>query len=266
RLRAAGLPMCRPEIRPIAECVSYLDESYNVSLALRVMQAATTPGESTTGGIVTNPMTFDAEHGRVWVLTGPNRGGKTTYARAVGLAHLLFQAGLYVPACTARMSPVDAVYTHFPSAEAARPGEGHLDEEAIRLAAMFRQATPHSLILLNEVLSGTSTLEALGLAYDAVRGLRLLGARAIYVTHLHELATRVDEINATTGGDGTVGSLVAEVDEEQSDGKAGHRRTFRIRPSPPLGLSYASEIAEQHGISYPQLARLLKDRGLVADE
>src|SRR5205085_66091 len=105
RLRAAGLPMCRPEIRPIAECVSYLDESYNVSLALRVMQAATTPGESTTGGIVTKPMTFDAEHGRVWVLTGPNRGGKTTYARAVGLAHLLFQAGLYVPACTARMSP-----------------------------------------------------------------------------------------------------------------------------------------------------------------
>jgi DNA mismatch repair ATPase MutS len=265
RLRAAGLPMCRPEIRPLAERVSYLDESYNVSLALRMMQAATTPLESTTGGIVTNPMTFDAEHGRVWVLTGPNRGGKTTYARAVGLAHLLFQAGLYVPACTARMSPVDAIYTHFPSAEAARPGEGHLDEEAMRLAEIFRQATPHSLILLNEVLSGTSTLEALGLAYDAVRGLRLLGARAIYVTHLHELATRVDAINVTTGGDGLVGSLVAGVEEEREPGEGGHRRTFRIRPGKPHGLSYASEIAEQHGISYPQLVRLLKGRGLAAD-
>jgi DNA mismatch repair protein MutS len=265
RLRAAGLPMCRPEIRPIAERVSYLEEGYNVSLALRMMQAAATPRESTTGGIVTNPMTFDEEHGRVWVLTGPNRGGKTTYARAVGLAHLLFQAGLYVPACTARMSPVDAIYTHFPSVEGARLGEGRLDEEAVRLAEIFRQATPHSLILLNEVLSGTSTLEALGLAYDAVRGLRLLGARAIYVTHLHELATRVDEINATTGSGGTVGSLVAGVEDERGSGEGGHRRTFRICPGRPHGLSYASEIAEQHGISYPQLARLLKDRGLVAD-
>jgi hypothetical protein len=265
RLRAAGLPMCRSEIRPIAERVSHLDESYNVSLALRMMQAGATPRESTAGGIVTNPMTFDAEHGRVWVLTGPNRGGKTTYARAVGLAHLLFQAGLYVPAWTARMSPVDAICTHFPSAEAARPGEGHLDEEAIRLAEIFRQATPYSLILLNEVLSGTSTLEALSLAYDAVRGLRLLGARAIYVTHLHELATRVDEVNATTGGDGIVGSLVAGVEDKREPGTRGHRRTFRICPGKPYGLSYASEIAEQHGISYPQLERLLKDRGLAAD-
>src|SRR5437764_6573597 len=167
------------------------------------------------------------------------------------------------------MSPVDAIYTHFPSVEGARPGEGRLDEEAVRLAGIFRQATPHSLILLNEVLSGTSTLEALGLAYDAVRGLRLLGARAIYVTHLHELARRVDEINATTGGDGTVGSLVAGVEEkreaERWPGERGHRRTFRIRPGAPGGLSYASEIAEQHGISYPQLARLLKDRGVVPE-
>jgi DNA mismatch repair ATPase MutS len=163
------------------------------------------------------------------------------------------------------MSPVDAICTHFPSAEAARPGEGHLDEEAIRLAEIFRQATPYSLILLNEVLSGTSTLEALSLAYDAVRGLRLLGARAIYVTHLHELATRVDEVNATTGGDGIVGSLVAGVEDKREPGTRGHRRTFRICPGKPYGLSYASEIAEQHGISYPQLERLLKDRGLAAD-
>jgi hypothetical protein len=270
RLRAAGLPMCRPEVRPIDERVSHLDVSYNVSLALRMMgaaatprQADATPREGTASGIVTNPMTFDREHGRVWVLTGPNRGGKTTFARAVGLAHLLFQAGLYVPACAARMSPVDAIYTHFPGVEGARPGEGRLDEEAVRLAGIFQQATPHSLILLNEVLSGTSTLEALGLAYDAVRGLRLLGARAIYVTHLHELARRVGEINAATGGDGTVGSLVAGVEDETGPSEGRHRRTFHIRPGAPGGLSYASEIAEQHGISFPQLVRLLKDRGVV---
>jgi hypothetical protein len=75
----------------------------------------------------------------------------------------------------------------------------------------------------------------------------------------------VDEINATTCGDGTVGSLVAEVEGEIRADGAGHRRTFRIRPSPPLGLSYASEIAEQHGISYSQLMHLLRDRGLIPD-
>ena len=263
RLRAAGLPMCRPEIAPMGERRSALEEGYNPSLALRMLQAA--PEESATASIVTNPITFDENHGRVWILTGPNRGGKTTYARAAGLAQLLFQAGMYVPARTARMSPSDNLFTHFPRPESATLGEGRLDDEAARLAGIFQEATPHSLILINEGLSGTNTLEALALAHDAVRGLHLLGARTIYVTHLHELARHVDEINATTCGDGTVGSLVAEVEGEIRAGGAGHRRTFRIRPSPPLGLSYASEIAEQHGISYSQLTHLLRDRGLIPE-
>lgn len=261
QLRGAGLPTCRPEIAPLDERRCSLEDAYNVSLALRTIQPTSSPLESAAQRIVTNPVTFDGENGRVWILTGPNRGGKTTYARGVGLAYLLFQAGLHVPAGAARMSPVDALYTHFPGVESATPGEGRLDEEAVRLAGIFREATPRSLILLNEVLSGTSTLEGLALAYDAVRGLRLLGAQAIYVTHLHELARQVDEINDTTDGDGRVGSLVAEVAAEW---EGGHRRTFRIRPGPPLGLSYASEIAEQHGISYPQLVILLRSRGLLA--
>jgi DNA mismatch repair ATPase MutS len=261
RLRATGLPMCRPQIAPMDERMSSLEDGYNPSLALRMQQAV----HKERGSVVTNPVTCDHIHGRVWILTGPNRGGKTTYARAAGLAQLLFQAGMYVPARTARMSPADKLFTHFPRPESATLGEGRLGDEAARLAGIFREATPHSLILINEGLSGTNTLEALALAHDAVRGLRLLGARTIYVTHLHELARHVDEINATTCGDGTVGSLVAEVERETRAGGAGHRRTFRIRPSPPLGLSYASEIAEQHGISYPQLMQLLRDRGVIPD-
>jgi hypothetical protein len=257
KLRGAGLPVCCPDIAPVDDRIACLEDGYNVCLALRTMSTADS-GQG--GGIVTSPIVFDAESGRVWVLTGPNRGGKTTYARAVGLAHLLFQAGLYVPAGSARMSPADALFTHFPGRESASPGKGRLDEEAERLAAIFHQATPHSLVLLNEALSGTSTLEALALARDALRGLRLLGVRAIYVTHLHELAAYAGEINQTTDGDGTVGSLVAEVDEKSENGRTGHRATFRIRVGPPLGLSYASEIAEAHGISFPQLQALLEGR------
>jgi DNA mismatch repair ATPase MutS len=190
------------------------------------------------------------------VLTGPNHGGKTTYIRAVGVAQALCQTGLFVPARAARMSPVDAIYTHFPAREDARPGQGRLDAEADRLAAIFRGATRQSLILLNEALAGTSALEALDLARGVVRALRMLGARGIYVTHLHELAAIVDEINASTPGDGTVASLVAVA----GAGGSLTSRTYRIQPGPPSGTSFAAEIAEQHGISFEQLARLLSDR------
>ena len=261
RLRRAGLPVCRAEYLPIEARACSLAESYNVSLALRLLAA---PGEQERAGIVTNTVMFEATRARIWILTGPNRGGKTIYTRGVGLAQVLFQAGLYVPAREARLSPVDAIYTHFPTPERAQPGMGRLDEEASRLAEIFRRASPHSLILLNEVLAGTSATEGLGLALDVVRGLRLLGARAIYVTHLHELAGRIDEINARTPGDAIVGSLVAEVEMESADGR--ERRTFLVRPGLPRGASYASAIAEQHGISFPQLAALLRQRGIVPGE
>lgn len=263
-LHRAGLPMCRPEVAPIGDRITELVDGYNVSLALQTLRSSGERRIPAGGGIVPNTITFGKPH-RVWILTGPNSGGKTTYTRAVGLAHYLLQAGLYVPASTARMSPVDAIYTHFATLENPLHGSGRLGEEAERLARIFHHATPHSLILLNEVLSGTSAIEALGMAIEAVRGLRLLGARAIYVTHLHDLAARVEEVNAHTPGTGSVGSLVARVDDGQEPGDRGaqHRRTYRITPGPPPGLSYASEIAEKYGISFSQLEALLRQRGVL---
>ncbi len=264
RLRDAGLPLCRPVLASRDARVCAVQEGYHLGLALRLLNQADPSTANAAASVVTNAMTFDDTAGRVWVLTGPNRGGKTTYIRAVGLLQVLAQAGLPVPARAARISPVDALYTHFPAPEGATPGRGRLDDEAARLAAIFQRATPHSLILLNEVLAGTSTSEALGLAVDVVRGLRLLGARAIYVTHVHELAERVDEINARTAGDGMVGSLVA--DAEREAGEDGlHGRTFRVHPGPPRGVSYASDIAVRHGIGYAQLQQLLQARGVLLE-
>jgi hypothetical protein len=269
RLGRVGLPMCRPAILAPDERVSELRDGYDISLALRLHRGdGISAGDSGTAAdgvadIVTNGMTFDDTSGRVWILTGPNGAGKTTYTRAVGLAHILFQAGLYVPARTARLSPVDAIYTHFPSHEGATPGMGRLDEEAERLAGIFQRATPRSLVLLNETLAGTAASEAEGLARDAVRGLRLLGARAVYVTHLHDLALAVEELNATTPGTSLVGSLVADADDEEVSAVGlQHRRTFRIHPGYPRGRSYASDIARRHGISFSQLAALLRERGI----
>jgi DNA mismatch repair protein MutS len=245
RLQAAGLPLCRAEVAPAAERTTRVHGAYNLALALRLL-AERGPGARR---IVPSDILFDGSAGRVWILTGPNRGGKTTFIRAVGLVHVLFAAGLPVPGRAARLSPIDAVHTHFLAPETAKPGEGRLDEEAERLAEIFAEATPGSLLLLNEVLAGTSQVEALALAVDAVRGLRLLGARCIYATHLHDLAAETDAAEGPAAPDPA----------ERGEGEP--RPTFHIVPGPPRMQSFASAIARQHGISYTQLRQKLRQRG-----
>lgn len=254
-LRAEGHTLCRPAIAAPDERSIVARGLYSLDLALRLR------GRRPEGGVpaapVPNDVAFD-EGGRIFLLTGPNRGGKTTYTRAVGQAVALAQAGLPVPAEAARLSPVDAIFTLFPAAERAETGKGRLDEEAERLAAIFRRATARSLVLLNEPLGSTSPLEALVIARDLLAGLRMLGARAILVTHLHELAHEAAAINEQVDGASRVASLVAGADEH-ADGEAV--RTYRVAPGVPNGRSYAADIAVAHGLQLSQIARTLRERG-----
>jgi len=260
RLRAAGLPLCRPEILPAEARVCIASGTANLNLALRLL--ASDPGADLAAAIVLNDVCFD-DAGRVFILTGPNQGGKTTYTQGVGLLHVLAQAGLPVPGTAAQISPADAIFTHFPLEEQPDSGAGRLGEEASRLSTLFERATRHSLVLLNESLSSTSFSESLYLARDVVRILRLMGVRALYATHLHELAADVDALNADPGGQSTVGSLVSLAAPAQDGGPV--QQTYRIVPGPPRGLSYARDIAARYGISYDQLADLLRRRGLLRD-
>ncbi len=261
-LRACGLPVCRPQAAPAEARLCALRGLVNINLALQLAPAG--QARPLDGEIVGNDADFGAA-GRIFVLTGPNRGGKTTWTQALGLAQVLLQAGLYLPAEAARMSPVDGLFTHFATAENPLLASGRLGEEAQRLAAIFGQATRHSLLLFNESLASTSAGESFWLARDILRALRLLGARALFATHLHELAADADAINADTDGDSEVVSLVAQVREDDADG-AMAQRTFRIVPGPPLGHSHAREIAAHYGISFEQLrAQLLARNGLTPE-
>ena len=115
---------------------------------------------------------------------------------------------------------------------------------------------------MNESLSSTSFSESLYLAQDLVRILRRVGARAIYSTHLHELANRVDELNDSVAGESRVISIVSSPIEP--DGAAdGLNRTYKLEVRPPLGQSYAREIAARYGISYQQLENVLSARGVL---
>lgn len=194
---------------------------------------------------VVNDIHFAAEGG-LWILTGPNRGGKTTFVRTVGIIQLLGQSGLPIPGQAGCIRPRPAVLTHFPAEEQGTTGRGRLDEEAARLADLLAASRPGALLLLNETFSGTSAAEGFALAWDVVRGMRALGLDLVYATHLHELAARCDALMATGPGRGAVGSLVAATREGAP--------TYAVAPGLPEGPSYfASEIARRHGLTLAQL-------------
>jgi hypothetical protein len=235
-LRSRGLPICQPEIAPPDDRLIQIDGLLNPALAIR-------PAEQP----VPSAVDFGPD-GRIAVLTGPNSGGKTTYLRAVGLSLVMAQAGLFITAARARLSPVDAILTHFPALETRQ--QGRLAEEALRLRDIFQRATRRSLVLLNETFSSTASGEAVYLAYDILGALRALGLRAIFATHLVELADHLPDIEAAVESDSRLFSLVAGVHLDES-GQA--IPTYRVERGLPLGRSYARDIAQRHGITLDQL-------------
>lgn len=261
RLEAGGLPMTRPEIAPADARVFKVRDNYNVNLALN--ESLARPSADLRQKIVSNDVAM-GENGRIFILTGPNQGGKTTYIQAVGLTQVLAQAGFYVPGTQARISPVDAIFTHFPVEEKLERGTGRFGDEAQRFGEIFAKITRSSLALLNESLASTSAWESLYLAQDLLRILRRVGARAIYATHMHELAANVDQLNAEDAGDSLLISLVASRIEDGAAGQDGvASRSFKVAPGRPLGRSYATELAQRYGIGYNQLITLLQERGII---
>ena len=259
RFQSVGLEMCRAQIAPADERRCDAADSYNVHLVLRRLDA----GDGSASTIIRNDIRMGPE-GHILILTGPNRGGKTTFMQGVGILHILAQAGCYVPGTQAVISPLDHLFTHFPLEEKPESDAGRFGEEAMRLETIFKEVTRHSLVLLNETFSSTSFSESLYLAQDLVRILRRVGARAIYSTHLHELANRADELNASVPGDSRIVSVVSSpVDEGAPVKGADGNRTYKLEIRPPLGQSYAREIAARYGISYEQLEKDLSKRGVL---
>ncbi len=264
RMHGHGLAMCRPEIVAASDRTCQITNSYNVNLAIRLGSKGRHPDLQ--DRVVLNNIDIGPE-GQILILTGPNQGGKTTYMVGVGIAQLLAQIGCYVPGERAQISPVDTIYTHFPLEEKPEAETGRFGEEAMRLGKIFQQVTGRSLVLLNESLSSTSFGESLYLALDIARILRRIGTRAIYSTHLHELADRVGALNDSVPGDSKIISLVSspiagDIPERFDEVK----RSYKVEARPPLGQSYAREIAARYGIRYEQLERILTERGVIPGE
>ncbi|WP_182914356.1 MutS-related protein [Paenibacillus sp. 1011MAR3C5] len=257
RMRGLGLPMCRPAILPMGQKEGRLYDNYNVNLALR-MSYKIDEG-SLNDRIVSNDVCFD-EEGRIFILTGPNSGGKTTYAQAIGLTQVLMQCGLYVPCSRAEISPVDALHVYFNVEEQAALETGRLGVESKRIGEIFGAATSNSMVLLNEAFSSTSPGESFYLMKDIVSALKLLGVRAVVATHLHELAESIDRINEEVEGSSKLISMVAGMKEATDHGGTLSNRSYKVRPCRPQGKSFAMDIARQYGISFNQLAETIRER------
>ena len=241
-LKIKGGTVTVPEILPSKERAFSATRFYNPVVALK-----------TDDKMVKNDIDFDKNAG-IYVLTGPNRGGKSVVTCAVGLIQAMAQLGLPVPAERVALSPVDKIFTHFPTGADDTIDKGRLGEECARLGEIFEEISEESLVLLDETLSSTGSFEASYIAAEVLAGLSMAKCRCIFSTHLHELATKIDDINARTvpQGGAPIDTLVAGIEEG--------KRSFRIYRTKPDGKSYARDIAEKYGLTYDGILNKIKQK------
>ncbi len=237
KIQSKGLPLCKADVLPTEDRELFTEGIYNLKLAIKIAE-----GEEFE--IIGNDFEF-SDKGRIYIMTGPNRGGKTTFTQAVGLAFLLAQNGIYVPARSFKFSPCDNIFTHFPADENDTVDLGRLGEESQRIAEIFNLATDRSLLLFNESLATTNVAEGLYIAKDVVKAMKYVGTRTIFNTHMHELARHLDELNSKTEGSSKVESLVTGVENGA--------RSFKVSIAPPQGVSYARDIAIKYGVTFEQI-------------
>lgn len=222
RLRELGLPLAFPE----AEEGPHLAFRglYDVGLALRQ------------GWAVANDL--EAHGGNPILVTGANRGGKTTFLRSLGLAQLMMQAGLFVGAEAFRGGWVDGLFTHFKREEDQSLEAGKFEEELRRLSGLVDHLTARPLFLFNESFSATSEPEGSELGIGVVRALVERGVRVVFVTHFYTLAAGFLE---------NPKALFLKA-ERLPDGT----RTYRIRPAPPEPTAYGEDLlAKIFGVKAP---------------
>jgi DNA mismatch repair protein MutS len=231
-LRQCGLPLCYPTMVDVDKEIR-ATEVFDIVLALKLIREGTP--------IVRNEF-FLEDPERILVVTGPNQGGKTTFARAFGQLHYLASLGFPVPGTSARLSLPDQIFTHFAKPENIIKASGKLEEDIIRMRAILERATARSIIIINEIFTSTTLKDSLALGTSLVEALSALGVICVYVTFVDELS----RLSPSTV------SMVSNVYPDDPS-----RRTFEIRRQTADGLAHAMAIAQKYRVTYPQLQERL---------
>jgi DNA mismatch repair ATPase MutS len=210
-------PLCLPHPLPADQPMLTSQGLYDVCLSLSVEDK-----------VVGNNVAGD--HKALVMITGANRGGKSTFLRSIGLAQLMMQCGMFVPAESFHANVCHGVFTHFKREEDSSMRSGKLDEELKRMSAIVDTISPCSMALLNESFASTNEREGSEIARQIVRALLETQVKVLYVTHMFDLAEGfyLAQMNA---------ALFLRA-ERLADGQ----RTFRLVAGEPLPTSYGEDL------------------------
>jgi DNA mismatch repair ATPase MutS len=216
-LAAKGEPTCFPQPLAAGERGTRFQGLYDVCLTLRLDQR-----------VVGNNINADGKD--LVIITGANQGGKSTFLRSLGLAQLMMQCGMFVPAESFTADISDGIFTHYKREEDVTMSSGKLDEELSRMSDIVDNVKANSLILFNESFAATNEREGSEIARQIITALLEKRIKIWYVTHLYDFAHSFFEKNME--------NAIFLRAERQADGG----RTFKISEGAPLETSYGEDL------------------------
>jgi DNA mismatch repair protein MutS len=228
RFEGKALHFCYPQVTATRAEI-YNDEGFDLALANALLAPDATP--------VCNDFRL-ASPERIIVVSGPNQGGKTTFARTFGQLHYLASLGCPVPGRRAQLYLFDRIFTHFERSEQMVSLRGKLQDDLIRVNKILTAATPRSIIIMNEIFTSTTLRDAISLSHKIAGTIIDLDLYCVWVSFIDELSalgeTTVSMVSTVIPGNPT-------------------QRTFQIVRRPADGLAYAISIAEKYRLTYDMI-------------
>lgn len=233
KIRQSGLSFSFPEVSTDEKFV-FSNDSFDIALADKY--------RFNDSEIICNDFYLEGKE-RIIIVSGPNQGGKTTFARMIGQLFYLGSLGCPVPGSKSKLLLIDSVFTHFEREENIQNLRGKLKDELIHMKDILDLSTGRSLIILNEILTSTSLNDATFISMNVIEKILQKDTLCVCVSFIDELSKISEE---------TV-SMVSLIDPDNPA-----LRTFKIIRKPADGRAFAIHIAKKHGLTYEMIKEEIK--------